>query len=59
MATLDPGCTDVPPAAQSSAEFPALHGKIYRAMVIGSGGHAIGVRGILRTIKTETEHSGD
>jgi hypothetical protein len=44
-------------AAQSSAEFPGLHGKIYRTIVIGSGGHAIGVRRILRSIKTEAEHS--
>jgi hypothetical protein len=45
-------------AAQSSAEFPGLHGKIYRTIVIGSGGHAIGVRRILRSIKTKAEHSG-
>lgn len=45
-------------AAHSSAEFPGPHGKIYRAMVIGSGGHAIGVRSILRSIKTDAEHSG-
>jgi hypothetical protein len=45
--------------AHSYAEFPGPHGKIYRALVIGSGGHAIGVRGILRSIKIEAEHSGD
>ena len=44
-------------AARSSAEFPGLHGMVYRAVVIGSGGHAIGVRNILRSIKTEAEHS--
>jgi hypothetical protein len=43
--------------AHSTADFPGLHGKVYRAMVIGSGGHAIGVRSILRSIKTEAEHS--
>jgi len=44
-------------AAHSSAEFPGVHGKMYRAVVIGSGGHAVGVRNILRSIKTEAEHS--
>lgn len=36
--------------AQSWGEFPGLHGKIYRALVIGSGGHKIVVRDILRRI---------
>jgi hypothetical protein len=45
--------------AHSSAEFPGLHGKVYRAMVIGTGGHAIGVRGILRSIRNEAEHGRD
>ena len=57
IAPVDSGHCRV--AAHSSAEFPGLHGKIYRAMVIGSGGHAIGVRRILRSIKTEAEHSTD
>ena len=43
--------------ARSSAEFPGLHGKMYRAVVIGTGGHKVGVRNILRSIKTEAEHS--
>jgi hypothetical protein len=57
IARVDSGHCRV--AAHSSAEFPGPHGKIYRAMVIGSGGHAIGVCGILRSIKTEAEHSRD
>jgi hypothetical protein len=44
-------------AARSSAEFPGLHAKLYRAVVIGSGGHGVGVRGILRSIKAEAEHN--
>ncbi|MFI6430335.1 hypothetical protein [Rhodococcus oryzae] len=43
-----PGRTRV--RAQSWAEFPGLHGKIYRALVIGSGGHQVVVRRLLRQI---------
>jgi hypothetical protein len=43
-----PGRTRV--RAQSWADFPGLHGKIYRALVIGTGGHKIVVRGMLRRI---------
>jgi hypothetical protein len=32
------------------ADFPGLHGKIYRALVIGSGIHRVVVRGMLRRI---------
>ena len=45
-------------SAESSAEFPGLHGLAYRAIVIGTGGHVIGVRGILRRIKIEAESAG-
>jgi hypothetical protein len=45
--------------AQSSAAFPGAHGKMYRALVIGTGGHLIGVRGLLRTMKAEAERGGD
>ena len=41
--------------AESSAEFPGHHGTAYRAVVIGTGGHVIGVRGILRSIKIRAE----
>jgi hypothetical protein len=34
--------------AQSWGEFPGLHGKIYRALVIGSGVHQVVVRRLLR-----------
>ncbi|MFE9581871.1 hypothetical protein ACFYO1_36225 [Nocardia sp. NPDC006044] len=36
--------------AESWGNFPGLHGKIYRALVIGTGGHKIVVRGLLRRI---------
>jgi hypothetical protein len=41
--------------AESRAAFPGLHGTAYRALVIGTGGHVIAVRGILRRIKNEAE----
>ncbi|MBF6548119.1 hypothetical protein [Nocardia brasiliensis] len=37
--------------ARSLANFPGLHGKIYRALVIGSGGHRLVVRRLLRRIE--------
>ncbi|MEV6278792.1 hypothetical protein [Nocardia sp. NPDC051832] len=36
--------------AESWAEFPALSGKIYRALVIGSGGHKLVMRRLMRRI---------
>jgi len=41
--------------AESSAEFPGHRGTVYRFLVIGSGCHVLGVRGILRSIKTRAE----
>jgi hypothetical protein len=46
-------------SAETSAVFPGCHGAAYRALVIGTGGHVIGVRGILRRIKVEAERAGD
>jgi hypothetical protein len=43
-----PQCTRIRSATW--ADFPGLHGKIYRALVIGSGGHRVVVRGMLRRI---------
>jgi hypothetical protein len=37
-------------AARTYALFPGPHGRIYRALVIGSGAHAVATRGILRTV---------
>jgi hypothetical protein len=36
--------------ARTSAAFPRLPGKLYRSLVIGSGGHARAVRAMLRRI---------
>ena len=32
------------------AAFPGVHGKVYRALVIGTGAHRIAVRGMLKRI---------
>jgi hypothetical protein len=39
--------------AQTWAAFPGLKGKIYRALVIGSGGHRIVVRNMLKRIAAQ------
>jgi hypothetical protein len=33
------------------ADFPGLHGKVYRALVIGTGGHRVAVRRMLKRLK--------
>jgi hypothetical protein len=43
--------------AESSAEFPGPRGVMYRALVIGSGGHVVGVRAMLRRIKANAERA--
>ena len=42
-------------AARSEARFPGLHGRAYRALVIGSGGHRVVVRRWLRAIARAAE----
>ena len=37
-------------AAQTWAAFPGVKGRIYRALVIGSGGHRVVVRAMLKRI---------
>ena len=44
-------------SAESSAAFPGPHGLVYRALVIGTGGHVVSVRNILKRIKTEAERT--
>ncbi|OCB53688.1 hypothetical protein A5722_23625 [Mycobacterium vulneris] len=36
--------------SQTWAAFPGMHGTIYRALVIGSGGHKVAVRQVLKRI---------
>ncbi|WP_228001110.1 hypothetical protein [Nocardia australiensis] len=40
--------------ARSWGEFPGPHGKIYRALVVGTGGHRLAVRAMLRRIAAAT-----
>jgi hypothetical protein len=41
--------------AKTSAVFPGIHGRIYRALVIGTGGHRIAVRRMLTVIGRRAE----
>ncbi len=40
---------------RTSAEFPGAAGRVYRALVIGSGGHGVTVRAMLRQIRKAAE----
>ena len=44
--------------ARTWAAFPGLHGRAYRALVIGSGGHRVAVRLLLRRIEDQCGHTG-
>ena len=44
--------------AQTRASFPGLRGRLYRLLVIGSGGHRIAVRRILARIGARAESAG-
>jgi hypothetical protein len=52
---VQPGPGGVTVRARTSAEFPGLAGKAYRALVIGSGGHRLAVRQMLRQIARAAE----
>jgi hypothetical protein len=41
--------------ARTSAEFPGAAGRVYRALVIGSGGHRLAVGAMLRRIRRAAE----
>ncbi|MFM9043713.1 MAG: hypothetical protein ACKOPI_06210, partial [bacterium] len=47
-------------AADTSAAFPDLHGRLFRTLVLGSGAHALVTRRLLKTIgrAAETEDRG-
>ncbi len=47
---LEPAPEGTRVRAQSWADFPGMHGKIYRALVIGTGGHRLAVRWTLKRI---------
>jgi hypothetical protein len=52
---VDAGPNGVTLSAQTSAVFPGLLGRAYRALVIGSGGHGLAVRQMLRQIARAAE----
>ncbi|HWC14687.1 MAG TPA: hypothetical protein VG929_08830 [Actinomycetota bacterium] len=41
--------------AETRAEFPGIHGKLYRSLVIGTRLHVVVVRDILRMVKRRAE----
>jgi hypothetical protein len=43
--------------AETRAEFPGVLGKIYRAMVIGTGGHVLVVKRLLASAKRRAERA--
>ncbi|BBZ37245.1 hypothetical protein MCNS_03080 [Mycobacterium conspicuum] len=44
--------------AQTWAAFPGPHGKVYRALVIGTGGHRVAVRRMLKRVAAEAHPRG-
>lgn len=51
----DGGSGDTQLAALSWAAFPGLRGTVYRALVIGTGGHRVAVRRMLKQIAAGAE----
>jgi hypothetical protein len=54
---VDPSPDGVTLRARTSAEFPGVAGRAYRALVIGSGGHLLLVRRMLRRIARSAERA--
>ena len=54
---IQPGPGRVTLSARSAAEFPGISGAVYRAVVIGSGGHGVIVRHMLRRIARSAERA--
>jgi hypothetical protein len=52
---LDPAPGGVTVRARTSAVFPGLTGRLYRALVIDSRGHVLAVRHVLRQIASAAE----
>jgi hypothetical protein len=44
-------------SAETRAEFPGLHGRGYRALIIGTGGHVLVVHHMLAAVKRVAERS--
>lgn len=45
-------------SAATSAAFPGLHGRLFRTLVVGSGGHALVTRRLLKSVGREAEATG-
>lgn len=45
--------------ARTSAEFPGIAGAVYRVLVIGTGGHRLAVRHMLREIARSAERASE
>ena len=43
--------------AETRAEFPKARGRVYKALVIGTRGHVVVVRRLLRSVKVRAERS--
>jgi hypothetical protein len=41
--------------AETRAEFPGARGRVYRTLVIGTRGHVLAVRSILRSVQSRAE----
>jgi hypothetical protein len=41
--------------AETRAAFPGIGGRVYRGLVIGTGGHVLVVRGLLRAARRYAE----
>jgi hypothetical protein len=54
---LHPTGDGVEVCAGTSAEFPGAAGRLYQAVVIGTGGHRVVVRMMLRRIRRAAERS--
>jgi hypothetical protein len=54
---IEPTASGARLSAESRAEFPGLHGRLYRAAVIGTRGHVVAVRQMLGGIKKSAERS--
>ncbi len=43
---------------ETRADFPGVHGRLYRLAVIGTGGHVVAVRHLLRRIQRAAQRRG-
>jgi hypothetical protein len=52
----DPGRTRL--SARTWADFPGMHGKVYRVLVIGTSAHRVAVRQMLRRVAAQAHPRG-